>query len=167
MPARSQRQPSLRRSSRRGDQSFTSPSQVETNSIGSLSISNRPRRNRISFVADAENLRKRRKVEQPDSPTQFKFPLRRRPDHDPLQTIISPQNGAKPMQKQERCYGSQIEEEKHQLQQAPKSSRNHDQRSLRSRAGGSRSKSELSLYFSNYEQMLSLEPIEPGERTTK
>lgn len=38
-----------------------------------------------------------------------------------------------------------------------------EKRSLRSQAGGSRSKSELAMYFQNYEQMLSLEPPKPGE----
>ncbi|KAJ9197361.1 hypothetical protein DTO164E3_5794 [Paecilomyces variotii] len=36
-----------------------------------------------------------------------------------------------------------------------------EKRSLRSQAGGSRSKSELAMYFQNYEQMLSLEPPKP------
>ena len=35
-------------------------------------------------------------------------------------------------------------------------------RSLRSHDGGSRSKSELAMYFQNYEQMISLEPQKPG-----
>lgn len=35
-------------------------------------------------------------------------------------------------------------------------------RSLRSHDGGSRSKSELAMYFQNYEQMISLEPKKPG-----
>jgi hypothetical protein len=38
-----------------------------------------------------------------------------------------------------------------------------ERRKLRSKDGGSRSKSELAMFFSNYEQMLSLEPPKPGE----
>ncbi|KAL1963337.1 hypothetical protein VTN77DRAFT_8458 [Rasamsonia byssochlamydoides] len=38
-----------------------------------------------------------------------------------------------------------------------------ERRSLRSHDGGSRSKSELALYFPNYEQMISLEPPKPGK----
>lgn len=38
-----------------------------------------------------------------------------------------------------------------------------ERRSLRSNDGGSRSRSELALYFQNYEQILSLEPVKPGE----
>ena len=37
-----------------------------------------------------------------------------------------------------------------------------DQRSLRSHDGGSRSKSELEPYFSNYDELISIEPKEPG-----
>ncbi|KAL2360876.1 hypothetical protein RJZ56_006251 [Blastomyces dermatitidis] len=36
-----------------------------------------------------------------------------------------------------------------------------EKRSLRSNDGGSRSKSELAMYFQNYEQILSLEPMKP------
>ncbi|KAK4690271.1 hypothetical protein P7C71_g6478, partial [Lecanoromycetidae sp. Uapishka_2] len=36
-----------------------------------------------------------------------------------------------------------------------------DKRSLRSQAGGSRSKSELALYFTNYDELVSIEPKEP------
>ncbi|EEH46439.2 uncharacterized protein PADG_02537 [Paracoccidioides brasiliensis Pb18] len=37
-----------------------------------------------------------------------------------------------------------------------------EKRSLRSNDGGSRSKSELAMYFQNYEQIVSLEPIKPA-----
>lgn len=38
-----------------------------------------------------------------------------------------------------------------------------ERRSLRSHDGGARSKCELAAYFNNYEQLLSLEPPEPGK----
>lgn len=38
-----------------------------------------------------------------------------------------------------------------------------DKRSLRSHDGGSRSKSELALYFPNYDELVSIEPKEPGQ----
>lgn len=41
------------------------------------------------------------------------------------------------------------------------SSRHNDKRSLRSHDGGSRSKSELALYFPNYDELVSIEPKEP------
>jgi len=37
-----------------------------------------------------------------------------------------------------------------------------DKRSLRSHDGGSRSKSELAQYFPNYDELISIEPKEPG-----
>ena len=37
-----------------------------------------------------------------------------------------------------------------------------DKRSLRSHDGGSRSKSELEPYFNNYDELISIEPKEPG-----
>lgn len=37
-----------------------------------------------------------------------------------------------------------------------------EKRSLRSHDGGSRSKSELAMYFSNYEQVIALEPVKRG-----
>ena len=40
---------------------------------------------------------------------------------------------------------------------------NADKRALRSQDGGSRSKSELSLYFPNYEEIINNEPKEVGE----
>ncbi len=41
-----------------------------------------------------------------------------------------------------------------------------DKRSLRSQDGGSRSKSELALYFPNYDELVSIEPKESGMRKT-
>ena len=38
-----------------------------------------------------------------------------------------------------------------------------DKRSLRSHDGGSRSKSELALYFPNYDELVSIEPKDPGK----
>lgn len=38
-----------------------------------------------------------------------------------------------------------------------------DKRSLRSHDGGSRSRSELALYFPNYDELVSIEPKEPGK----
>ena len=43
------------------------------------------------------------------------------------------------------------------------SSSHKDKRSLRSHDGGSRSKSELALYFPNYDELVSIEPKEPGK----
>ena len=40
-----------------------------------------------------------------------------------------------------------------------------EKRSLRSQAGCSRSKSELALYFTNYDELVSIEPKEPGRNS--
>ena len=45
------------------------------------------------------------------------------------------------------------------------SPRKVDKRSLRSQDGGSRSKSELALYFPNYDELVSIEPKEPGKKS--
>jgi hypothetical protein len=50
----------------------------------------------------------------------------------------------------------------HKKAPQPKSTRDTEKRSLRSHDGGSRSRSELSLYFPNYEDLISNEPKEPG-----
>ncbi|PGH15471.1 hypothetical protein AJ79_02448 [Helicocarpus griseus UAMH5409] len=44
---------------------------------------------------------------------------------------------------------------------SPTTTTGREKRSLRSNDGGSRSKSELAMYFQNYEQILSLEPVKP------
>ncbi|OAX78480.1 hypothetical protein ACJ72_07212 [Emergomyces africanus] len=44
---------------------------------------------------------------------------------------------------------------------SPPTAIGREKRSLRSNDGGSRSKSELAMYFQNYEQILSLEPVKP------
>lgn len=45
-------------------------------------------------------------------------------------------------------------------------SKQGERRTLRSQAGGSRSKSELSWYFSNYDELVNDEPREPGNHTS-
>lgn len=44
-----------------------------------------------------------------------------------------------------------------------RSVKKEEKRTLRSQAGGSRSKSELALYFANYDDVVSNEPKEPGK----
>lgn len=44
-------------------------------------------------------------------------------------------------------------------------SNHNDKRSLRSHDGCSRSKSELALYFPNYDELVSIEPKEPGRKS--
>lgn len=169
MVARSR--PSLRRSSRRGDQVSSAASVTESQASSAVMLSHRTKRNRISSISDAENLRKRRKIETIDYPSKFKFPLRNRPNNEPLRSL-SLKIGTKPVfsgQEEQNASASipnqkQISPIAKDSQQWQRSqSQLNDKRTLRSQDGGSRSKSELSLYFTNYEQMLSLELAKPGE----
>jgi Something about silencing, SAS, complex subunit 4 len=166
--------PSLRRSSRRGDQASSAASVTEIQPPGALILSHRAKRNRIPSISDAENLQKKRKTDHFDNPSHYKFPLRSRPNDEPLQPLPL-KNGATPVspiqKKVNPTTGVPIQDhinkaaaqKKPQQWQCPHS--NNDKRSLRSQDGGSRSKSELSLYFTNYEQMLSLEAAKPGTDT--
>jgi hypothetical protein len=162
---------SLRRSSRRGDQAASAIPVTESQLPSTVTLSHRTKRDRISSISDAENLRKKRRIEQFEYPSEYKFPLRSRPNNEPLRSLPlkSGKRPVSPVQKEEnsaahtpRHIGPSTEE-KHQRQRRP--FHFNDQRTLRSQDGGSRSKSELSLYFTHYEQMLSLEPAKPGEHT--
>jgi hypothetical protein len=182
MVARSQ--PSLRRSSRRGDQASNAAPVIEAHTEvqaqaqaqrpNTVTLSRRTKRNRISSISDAENLRKKSKTEHFGYASEYKFPLRNRPNNEslrslPLKTDTRPvssdqRRGTSAASTPKQTYTSQTVEEKHQGQlRLPHSS---DTRTLRSKDGGSRSKSELSMYFTNYEQMLSLEPAKPGKHYT-
>ncbi|KAF7503895.1 hypothetical protein GJ744_003035 [Endocarpon pusillum] len=134
MVARSQ--PSLRRSSRRGDQAPSAAPVTDTQPPSTVTLSHRTKRSRISSLSEAESLRKKRKTEHFGYPSEYNFPLRNRPYNEPSRSL--------PL-KNEQQHTSQ----------------SNDKRTLRSQDGGSRSKSELSMYFTNYEQMLSLEHAEP------
>ena len=171
MVARSQQ--SLRRSSRRGDQALNSPSVTEIQAQppppSAVTLSHRAKRNRIPSISETENLKKRRKIQQFDTPSQYKVPLRSRPNHEPLQSLPL-KNGTRPVSShQEReTVTTRVPNQNHTSQPAEekppqqRSQQVNDKRTLRSQDGGSRSRSELSLYFTNYEQMLSLEPAKPG-----
>ncbi len=164
MVARSR--PSLRRSSRCGDQAPIAALVTDSQVSSAITLSHRAKRNRIPSISDAENLRKRRKIEILEHQPKYKFPLRSRPNNEPLRTLHH-QNDTKPVssgQKDETPTPDtpKQKEDGRQRQQYP--SHFTEKRTLRSQDGGSRSKSELSLYFTNYEQMLSLEAAKPGEQ---
>lgn len=143
----------------------------------------RSKRTRISSISDPQRLNKRLKTNQNDALSKFKFPLRnRRLEDDPktkpvgvtkpvlLSSHVSKptptpppiashpnkpakQLGAnKTLQKNVTTNQTEVE-----IPQQPE-----ERRKLRSKDGGSRSKSELAMFFNNYEQMLSLEPPKPG-----
>lgn len=159
--------PSLRRSSRRDDQAASA---AEPLVASTLTLSHPPKRHRISSISENGNLKKRRKIEHYEYPTKLKFPLRSRPNNEPLRSLPL-KNGTKPVsldQKEDsptpcttrQKHINQNAAEKLRRQQSP--SLSNDKRTLRSQDGGSRSKSELSLYFNNYEQMLTLQPAKSG-----
>lgn len=160
MVARSQ--PSLRRSSRRGDQAPSAAPVTDTQPPGTVTLLHRTKRSRISSVSEGESLKKKRKTEHFGYPSEYKFPLRNRLYNEPSRSLPL-KNGTKPVSSGHERETSAvcIAEQKHPEQQH--TSQSNDKRTLRSRDGGSRSKSELSLYFTNYEQMLSLEHAEPGK----
>lgn len=164
---------SLRRSSRRGDQAPNAGPVTETQIPSIVTLSHRTKRNRLSSISDAENLRKKRKIEHFEYPSEYKFPLRSRPNNEPLRALPL-KSGNKPVSsvQKEEISAARIPKQKTigqiaevKLQRQPSPIKFNDKRTLRSRDGGSRSKSELSLYFTNYEQMLSLKSAKPGEHT--
>ncbi|ERF70250.1 hypothetical protein EPUS_00438 [Endocarpon pusillum Z07020] len=158
MVARSQ--PSLRRSSRRGDQAPSAAPVTDTQPPSTVTLSHRTKRSRLSSLSEAESLRKKQKTEHFGYPSEYKFPLRNRPYNEPSRSLPL-KNGTKPVSSGHERETSAlcIAEQKHPEQQH--TSQSNDKRTLRSQDGGSRSKSELSLYFTNYDQMLSLEHAEP------
>lgn len=166
----------LRRSSRRGEQALSPAAVTNTHPQppppppGAIALSHRAKRNRISSISDTEKLEKRRKIEHFETASEHKVPFCSRPNPEPLRSLPV-KNRTKPVslrQERETVITRNPHNPPHTNQPAQdKSSRQHsqqgnDKRSLRSQDGGSRSKSELSLYFTNYEHMLSLEPAKPG-----
>jgi Something about silencing, SAS, complex subunit 4 len=165
-------QPSLRRSSRRGDQAVSAAPVIETHIPSAVTLSHRAKRNRISSVPEAENLRKKRKIEHFENTSQYKFPLRSRPNDEPLQSLPLNSGTKAVSSDQERQTSTKRIPRQKYITQITKGQRPeqryhfqiNDKRTLRSQDGGSRSKSELSLYFTNYEQMLSLESAKQGHQ---
>jgi hypothetical protein len=142
----------------------------------------RSKRTRISSISDSQRLNKRIKTDKNDALPKFKFPLRnRRLEDDPktkpvsvtkpvllsshlpnaMPTLIRSHSNKTTKQliinktPQKNVTTNQTEVAIPQQQE--------ERRKLRSKDGGSRSKSELAMFFNNYEQMLSLEPPKPGE----
>lgn len=172
MVARSR--PTLRRSSRRNNQTPSAALVTETPEPSTLTLSHPPKRNRIPSVSEAETLKKRRKIEHYEYSPKYKFPLRSRPNNEPLQSLplkigtnpvtsVQKVDASTPCTRRQNHSSQNAAQKLHQQQpQQQCQSQSTDKRTLRSQDGGSRSKSELSLYFTNYEQMLTLEPAKPG-----
>lgn len=115
---------------------------------------------------------KRRRTDSP-SPRHQRIPLRRREHDNPPPQADIPQPITGSLQKSRRqlppvntsiAGGTTLNGERKipiQTSNGEVSGQN-DKRALRSHDGGSRSKSELAMYFNNYEQMISLEPQPTG-----
>ena len=140
----------------------------------------RSKRARIPSIASPEHYQKRRKIESIPAPAQLKIPLRGRQVHvHGSLKLVSPITKPVLSSRKHVTPRSNFEPLKHQptinlvdtaitqkniISQpiADAAFQQNDKRALRSQHGGSRSKSELAMYFNNYEQMLSVEPTQPG-----
>jgi hypothetical protein len=140
----------------------------------------RSKRTRISSISDPQRLNKRLKTNQNDALSKFKFPLRNRRLEDDSKTkpvdvtkpvLLSPHVSKptptpppianKPTKQLGATKSLQKNVTTNQTEVAIPQQQ-EERRKLRSKDGGSRSKSELAMFFNNYEQMLSLEPPKPG-----
>jgi hypothetical protein len=142
----------------------------------------RSKRARISSISDTQRLTKRLKTNQNNALSKFKFPLRNRRLEDAPKTkpisVTKPVLLSYPISNSTPTpIASHPNKTSNQLstnKTLPKNvatnqsevaipQQQEERRKLRSKDGGSRSKSELAMFFNNYEQMLSLEPPKPGE----
>jgi hypothetical protein len=161
---------SLRRSSRRSEQApGTTPVKQGQHPPSSATLNPRAKRARISSLTESGSLAKRQKTEEQDIPSRYKIPLRSRQPRQPLSSVLL-QNGTELVSAGRNQKISNGDSSQQQSQERTNEQSNPDKvlqliekRSLRSHDGGSRSKSELSHYFTNYEQMISLETPKPGK----
>jgi hypothetical protein len=126
------------------------------------------KRHRASSIQERDQEHKRRKVAN-NLPPPLRIPLRERaPVLPPPSGIATPPKSLdsptpKPQYDQIRI----IEEKARDSIRNPSSqtTTHDDRRKLRSEHGGSRSKTELAQYFPLFEEMLSLDPPDPGKIT--
>ena len=141
----------------------------------------RSKRARISSISDTQRLTKRLKTDQNNALSSFKFPLRNRRLEDAPKTkvvsvtkpVLLSSQVANAMPTSTTTHPTKSTNQISTYQKLQKDvttnqtelvvPQQEDRRKLRSKDGGSRSKSELAMFFNNYEQMLSLEPPKPGE----
>lgn len=157
---------SLRRPNLRGDPNHTSPEQPARDPSRARDES--AKRARIPSTNDQERLKKRRKIVDDVKAAQLRIPLRGRKFVSPpivTQSLPDQSQTSTPLDSPTTQYDQirRIEERARVAIRGGAFRAPDDKRSLRSKDGGSRSKSELAQYFPNYEQMLSFEPIPPGE----
>lgn len=186
MVARSR--PSARRSNLRDDPKTSESKSPVTEERAPADVPGalRSKRGRISSISDAQSLSKRLKVDKHHALSKIKFPLRSRrqedaakpkpviltkpvflaASHQPLHVPSTSITNEPPTVRNQPNTTKLLQKRPITSQEQPQVATQDDKRKLRSKDGGSRSKSELALFFNNYEQMLSLEPTKPGEYTT-
>ena len=174
---------SLRRPNLRGD-----PASSESTSPGIDAQSQpdlpdlRSKRVRIPSISDPQRIHKKLRIKPNVRPRQLNIPLRSRRVQDgrppkpaapkintkavlssrkpaTLTPVSLPTSG----DETKNAKLAKAKERPSKLELPPLAAEIFEGRSLRSHDGGSRSKSELAMYFNNYEQMLSLEPSKPGQ----
>jgi len=138
-----------------------------------------PKRTRISSISSREHPKKRRRLSEDEPLSQVKIPVRNKiPQKSSSPHIVSPpvlpritegtqtiDSGPPTPASNEYIHFQQIEQEaRASIRGGGQVLRTHNEkRSLRSHDGGSRPcRSELALFFNNFDQLLNLEPPNPG-----
>lgn len=172
----------------------TSPTTVSPSHSADDSHS-RFKRLRNASVSERDELQKRRRVTKSSGPPQVRIPLRGRasaPDR-PVSPTTAPRSGPQPPQKPQpppllthdssisnspltspalKPQYDQFKRIEEKAQRAGKKSAfnrsfSEDKRRLRSEDGGTRAKTELAQYFPSFDDMLSLEPVDPNDFSAK
>jgi hypothetical protein len=127
------------------------------------------KRHRASSLQERDQEHKRRKVAN-NLPPPLRIPLRERaPVLPPTSGIATPPKSLESPTPKPQYDQIRIIEEKARdsiRNQSSQTTTHDDRRKLRSEHGGSRSKTELAQYFPLFEEMLSLDPPDPGTFTS-
>lgn len=148
--------------------------------------SSRSKRSRIASVSDHESIQKRRRLGRTSGPPPVHIPLRGRAvpntlSQGPPDNVTRGAPGTSPLVRHDSsmsnsplnspAYRPQYDQFKRIEEKAQRVARRNinnetskdDKRTLRSEHGSTRSKTELAQYFPAFDDMLSLEPADPGE----
>ncbi|KAK5106217.1 hypothetical protein LTS08_000335 [Lithohypha guttulata] len=151
--------------------------------------SSRAKRNRIASVSDRESVQKRRRLSKGSvtGPSPVHIPLRGRavPDVQPANhgkvsynhttvqppSLLTHDSSVSNSPLNSPPYGPQYDQFRRIEEKAQRVVKKHlqqeEKRILRSEHGSTRSKTELAQYFPNFDDMLSLEPVDPNLLTAK
>ena len=138
-----------------------------------------PKRTRISSMSDREHLKKRRRLSEDEPLPQVKIPVRNKvPQKGSSPNIVLPpvlpritegtqtiDSGPPTPASNEYIHFQKIEQQARAFIRGGGQllGTQDEKRSLRSHDGGSRSnRSDLALFFNNFDQIISLEPPNPG-----